>query len=142
MEMSLWQFVIKYWYLFVPLVAVISLLLAGPLIQLKHGIKNLNPAQAVQMVNRDSGVFVDVCEPHEYKQGHIPNAVNLPLSHLKENLKHIEKYKNKPIVVSCRSGNRSVKGAVLLRKQGFATVYSLGGGLASWQRDQLPLEKS
>ena len=40
----------------------------------------------------------------------------------------------------CRSGNRSVRGAILLHKQGFTRVYSLGGRLAAWQRDNLPVE--
>jgi rhodanese-related sulfurtransferase len=43
--------------------------------------------------------------------------------------------------VSCRSGNRSLKAAVVLRKHGFATVYNLAGGLQAWERDNLPLEK-
>jgi rhodanese-related sulfurtransferase len=56
-------------------------------------------------------------------------------------LRDLEKHKNKPIIVSCRSGNRSLKGAVILRKHGFATVYNLAGGLQAWERDNLPLEK-
>jgi rhodanese-related sulfurtransferase len=135
------QFVINNWYLFIALAVVLGLLVSGPLTQIIHGIKSVTAAQAVHLINRESGVVVDVCEPQEYKDGHIPQAVNIPLSGLKNNLKQLEKYKEKPIVVSCRSGNRSMRGAVILRKRGFATVYSLAGGLIGWQRDNLPVER-
>lgn len=86
-------------------------------------------------------MLVDVCEPNEYREGHIPRAVNVPLSQLKERLGELEKYKQRPIVLSCRSGNRSLKAAIMLKRQGFTKVYSLAGGLLAWQRENLPVEK-
>ncbi|MHB1140534.1 MAG: rhodanese-like domain-containing protein [Sulfuricaulis sp.] len=135
------QFVINNWYLFVALAVILFLLAAGPISQQMHGIRNANSAQAIQLLNRENGVVVDVCEPKEFSAGHVPNAINLPLSSLKDQLRNLEKHKNKPIIVSCRSGNRSLKAAVILRKHGFATVYNLAGGLQAWERDNLPLEK-
>lgn len=135
------QFVVENWYLFVALGVILFLLVSGPISQQMYGIKNANAAETVQLLNRENGVVVDVCEPKEFSSGHIPNAMNLPLSSLKNRLPDLEKYKNKPIIVSCRSGNRSLKGAVMLRKHGFATVYNLAGGLQGWERDNLPVEK-
>lgn len=135
------EFVTHNWYLFVALGVILFLLAAGPISQQMHGIKNANVAQTVQLLNRENAVVVDVCEPKEFSAGHVPNAINLPLGSLKDRLREIEKHKNRPIVVSCRSGNRSLKGAVLLRKHGFPTVYNLAGGLLAWERDNLPLEK-
>lgn len=135
------QFVLNHWYLFLALAVVLVLLLAGPLTRLLHGIKLLSPNEAVLLVNRENGVLVDVCEPNEYREGHIPRAVNLPLSQLKEHLDELEKYKQRPVVLSCRSGNRSIKAAIMLKRQGFAKVYSLAGGLLAWQRENLPVEK-
>lgn len=135
------EFVTHNWYLFVALGVILFLLVAGPVSQQMHGIKNVNVAQTVQLLNRENAVVVDVCEPKEFSAGHVPNAVNLPLGSLNDRLREIEKHKNRPIVVSCRSGNRSLKGAVLLRKHGFPTVYNLAGGLLAWERDNLPLEK-
>lgn len=135
------QFVINNWYLFVALAVILFLLAAGPISQQMHGIRNANAAQAIQLLNRENGVVVDVCEPKEFSAGHVPNAINLPLSSLKDRMRDLEKHKNKPIIVSCRSGNRSLKAAVILRKHGFATVYNLAGGLQAWERDNLPLEK-
>jgi rhodanese-related sulfurtransferase len=135
------QFVINNWYLFVALAVILFLLAAGPISQRMHGIRNANAAQTIQLLNRENGVVVDVCEPKEFSAGHVPNAINLPLSSLKDRLRDLEKHKNKPVIVSCRSGNRSLKAAVILRKHGFATVYNLAGGLLAWERDNLPLEK-
>ncbi|MCR4300840.1 MAG: rhodanese-like domain-containing protein [Sulfuricaulis sp.] len=135
------QFAVENWYLFVTLGVILFLLAAGPISQHMYGIKNANAAQTVQLLNRENGVVVDVCEPKEFSIGHIPNALNLPLSSLKNRLPDLVKYKDKPIIVSCRSGNRSLKGAVILRKHGFATVYNLAGGLQGWERDNLPVEK-
>jgi rhodanese-related sulfurtransferase len=135
------QFVVENWYLFVALGVILFLLAAGPINQQMHGIKNANAAQTVQLLNRENGIVVDVGEPKEFSAGHIPNAVNLPLSSLKNRLPELVKYKDKPIIMSCRSGNRSLKGAIMLRKQGFATVYNLAGGLQGWEKDNLPVEK-
>ena len=135
------EFVTHNWYLFIALGVILFLLAAGPISQQMHGIKNVNVAQTVQLLNRENAMVVDVCEPKEFSAGHVPNAINLPLGSLNDRLREIEKHKNRPIVVSCRSGNRSLKGAVLLRKHGFPTVYNLAGGLLAWERDNLPLEK-
>jgi len=135
------QFIINNWYLFLALAVVLGMLLAGPVRQRLYGIKSISPADAIQLINRQSGVVVDVCEPQEFKGGHIPNAINAPLAGLQTYLKQLEKYKDRPLVVSCRSGNRSLAAAMALRKHGFAAVHVLTGGLAAWQRDNLPLEK-
>ena len=135
------QFIINNWYLFVALGVILVLLAAGPVSQQMYGIKNANTAQSVQLLNRENAVVVDVCEPKEFSAGHVPNAINFPLSSLKGRLRELEKHKNRPVIVSCRSGNRSMKGAVLLRKHGFPTVYNLSGGLQAWERDNLPVEK-
>ncbi|MHB8535242.1 MAG: rhodanese-like domain-containing protein [Sulfuricaulis sp.] len=135
------EFFIHNWYLFVALIVIVFLLVVGPVTQRLHGVKIANAAQAVQLINREGGVVVDVCEPNEFKNGHIPNAINAPLPKLNEHLRQFEKHKDKPVIVTCRTGNRSVKGAVLLRKHGFPTVYTLTGGLQAWEKDNLPVER-
>lgn len=135
------QFVINNWHLFLALGVVLALLVAGPLRQQLAGIRNLNPAEAIQLMNREDGIVVDVCEPKEFSAGHIVRAINIPLSQFGARARELEKYRARPVILSCRSGNRSLKAALLLHKQGFARVYSLAGGIAAWQRDNLPVEK-
>lgn len=135
------QFVLNNWYLFLALALILAMLIGPTLSRWRYGIKSVNPAEAVMLINRESAIVVDVCEPGEYATGHIPNAVNAPLSALDKQLKPLEKHRKKPVIVACRTGNRSLRAAVMLRKNGFENVYSLAGGLAAWQRDNLPLEK-
>ena len=85
------QFVINNWYLFVALGVILFLLAVGPISQQIYGIKNANAAQTVQLLNRENAVVVDVCEPKEFSAGHVPNAINLPLSSLKDRLRDLDK---------------------------------------------------
>ncbi len=136
------SFIIKNWYLFAALAVVMVLIISGPVTQFMHGIKSVNPAQTVQLMNREDAVVVDVCEVKEFETGHIPRAINMPLASLKQDLNKLQKHKDKPVIVSCRSGNRSIKGASILHQQGFAKVYALSGGILAWERDNLPLERA
>lgn len=135
------QFILTNWYLFVALGVVLALLLSGPITQRLYGIRTLSLAEAVRIMNHENGVVVDVCEPAEFRTGHIPKAVNAPLSGIAGQMRELDRYKGRPIIVSCRSGNRSQRGAVILRKHGFERVYSLDGGLSAWQRDNLPVTR-
>lgn len=135
------QFIINNWYLFLALAVVLGLLVAAPVRQRIYGIKNVSPADAIRIINRESGMVVDVREPQEFKTGRIPNAINTPLSGLPTYLKQLEKYKSRPLIISCATGNRSLGAAVTLRKHGFGAVHVLAGGLSAWQRDNLPVEK-
>ena len=135
------QFVLHNWYLFLALIVVLALLVAPNIMQLLQGIKGLSPAQSVLLVNRNSGVFLDVSEPNEYKSGHVPNAINVPLSAIGQGSAAIDKYKERPVVVVARANNRALKAATALRKRGFTSVYLLSGGLAAWEKENLPLEK-
>jgi rhodanese-related sulfurtransferase len=135
------SFVLKNWYLFLALGVVLFLLVAPWVRQRVAGIRSLAPAEAVQLINRENGVVVDVCEPQEFTAGHIVRALNVPLSAFKTRTAELEKYRDRPVILSCRSGNRSLKAAFVLRRAGFPKVYSLAGGLAAWQNANLPVEK-
>lgn len=135
------QFVIKNWYLFLALGVVLYLLVVPILRQRLAGIRSLAPAEAIQLMNREDGVVVDVCEPQEFAAGHIVKALNVPLSNLKARVTELEKYRNRPVILACRSGNRSLKAAFELHRAGFAKVHSLAGGITAWQNANLPVEK-
>ena len=103
--------------------------------------KELGVVEAVQLINRQDAVIVDVREPGEFKAGHIPNARNLPQGQIGERLKELEKFKSRPILVSCATGQRSASACASLQKAGFANVYTLGGGMNAWVQASMPLEK-
>jgi len=106
-----------------------------------RGFASVNPARATQLINREDAVVLDVREDNEYRDGHIVNSLHIPVSYLKDRLKDLEKYRDKPIIVGCRSGQRSSQACAMLRKQGFNSVYNLSGGIMAWKNDNLPLTR-
>jgi rhodanese-related sulfurtransferase len=117
---------------------VISILL---LIQnLMVGSKgDITPVEATKMINHDDAVIIDVRPQADFSKGHIINAINIPASNLLTQLNQLEKYKNKKIIMSCRSGAQSSVACKQLGKQGFENVYNLKGGILNWQSENLPV---
>ncbi|MGA0025805.1 MAG: rhodanese-like domain-containing protein, partial [Burkholderiales bacterium] len=74
---------------------------------------------AVQLINRKDAVVVDVRDAGEYEAGHIAGARHLPERQLAERLKELEKFRDKPLIVACRSGARSGVAVQVLKRNGF-----------------------
>jgi rhodanese-related sulfurtransferase len=101
----------------------------------------VGPIEAVQLINRRDAVVIDVRDSSEFATGHIANARHIPEAEIANRIRELEKFKSRPIVVSCRTGSRSVIASGLLRKNGFNEVFSLRGGIAAWQQASMPLER-
>ena len=106
-----------------------------------RGIKEVDCATALRLINHKNAVVLDVREESEYKLGHILNSMLIPLGKLTERIGELEKYKEQPIVVVCRTANRSGMACATLGKRGFTQAYILAGGVTAWQKANLPLEK-
>ncbi len=135
------QFVIDNWLLFLALAIILALLVGEPLKRKMLNINMISVNDAPRLMGHDNAVLVDVREEKEYKAGHIPDAINVPLSGLSKNINKLEKYKNKPLILSCRTHNRSLRAAALLSRQGFEDLKVLHGGFTAWQKENLPIEK-
>ena len=129
-------------YLIVGLALVSGMMLLWPFIShLLGGAKQVDTLEAVQKINHDDALVIDVREPAEVAQGKIARAKLIPLGDLKNRIGELEKYKSKPIIMVCRSGSRSAGACGMLSKQGFSEVYNLAGGMIAWQQSNLPVEK-
>jgi rhodanese-related sulfurtransferase len=106
-----------------------------------RGIKDVDHIAAMQLINRSNALVLDVREQSEYDAGHILNSKLVPLGKLKERSGELEKYRERPIVAVCRSGQRSTEACAMLGKLGFTQVHNLSGGINAWQKASLPLEK-
>jgi len=80
--------------------------------------------------------LLDVRTPGEYSAGHIPNSVNISVETLAGQLNQVPT--DQPVIVYCRSGNRSAQAASILRQAGYTQVYDLGG-VIQWQAEGYPL---
>ena len=103
--------------------------------------RDVSAFEAVQLINRQEALVLDVRDVGEFEAGHITNAKHVPERQLAERLKELEKYKGRPLIVTCRSGARSGAAVEILRRNGFAAAVNLRGGLGAWQQAGMPLEK-
>ena len=106
-----------------------------------RGVREVNSAAALQLINHKNALVLDVREEKEFNNGHILHAKLIPLGKLTEQMNELERYRDRPLVVVCRSGQRSASACAVLVKQGFEQTYNLEGGILAWQNAGLPLEK-
>lgn len=132
-------FISNNWILVGALVVILALLAHSYFGGLLQNFASTSPGEAVKMINRDDAVVLDVREESEYQDGHIINAVHIPLSQLNDKTRELQKYKDKPIIAVCRSGHRSGQACSTLQKAGFDNVYNLSGGILAWKSANLPL---
>ena len=134
------KFIVDNWYLIL-LALVSGAMLLVPL--LKAGATGgLSAAMAVQLINREKAVVIDVCGADEYANGHIVGAKNVPLSDLEARLPGVVKNKALPLVMVCASGGRAQRAAAVAQKLGYANAQVLSGGLKAWTAAGMPVEKA
>ncbi len=134
------KFILDNWML-ITLALISGALLLAPVMQ-GAASGGLSANDAVQLINREKAVVVDVCEPAEFAAGHIVGSKNIPLADLSAKLATAVKNKGLPLILVCQSGARSGRAMAAAKTLGYAQVHSLGGGLAAWKSAGLPLEKA
>ena len=135
------SFLIENWMLIA--VALLSgAMLMWPAIAGNAGAGSLNANEAVQLINREKAVVVDVCGADEFKAGHVAGAKNLPLDELESKLAGVVKNKATPVILVCASGARSKRAVAVAKKLGYENAHSLSGGLGAWRAASLPVEKA
>ncbi|GAA5187155.1 rhodanese-like domain-containing protein [Ferrimonas gelatinilytica] len=102
-------------------------------------VTTVDHQRATLLINKEEARVLDVRGQDEFKKGHIVDAINLPLSQIKNNqLSAVEKLKNTPIIVVCNAGISSSQAANTLVKAGFTQVYNLKGGMTDWNAANMP----
>lgn len=117
------------------------MLFSGGLRGRLSGVKQISPQEAVRLFNHEDALVLDVREASEWMDGHIGRAKHVPMGQLGKRIEELDKYKTKPIVAVCRTGNRSAHACSVLRKAGFENVQNLDGGMVGWEQAGLPKEK-
>ena len=92
--------------------------------------KELDPHKAQEMVEEGSVNVIDIRDPGSYSAGHIPSAVSLNDTNVKEYIESADK--EKPLIVYCYHGISSRGAAEYLSQNGFKEVYSMTGGFDAW----------
>tara|TARA_Y100001958_G_C20913322_1_gene330584 strand:+ start:126 stop:530 length:405 start_codon:yes stop_codon:yes gene_type:complete len=134
--MDFGDFLITRWYFSAPLLLVIIL---WYLYETSKGGKKITPSEAVNLVNINKAIFVDIREKEAFEVGHIHGSINVQ----KESFDQQEHLLNngKAVIVITENGLDAGSAGVALQKLGIEQVFLLKNGLISWQEESLPLVK-
>ena len=133
------EFIGNHLLLVLAFLAVLGMLIFTEYQRFFSGVPSLTPYAATQLLNDGSALFMDVRDEKEYKTGHIKGARSVPVNDLQKQLHELEKFKEKDVVVYCDNGMRTSRITGKLKKLGFTKINTLAGGLASWEKSNLPL---
>jgi rhodanese-related sulfurtransferase len=104
--------------------------------------KNIENKEAMAMITAEKPFILDVRSPKEFYDHCISGAVNIPVQQLSERIPEIRQFKDKPILVYCSLGIRSVLASNLLFENGFTRIYNLKSGSNTWKKAGFPIEKT
>jgi rhodanese-related sulfurtransferase len=134
------KFIVDNWMLI--LIALSSGgMLAWPMVRGANA-GSLTAQGAVQLINRQRAVVVDVREPEEFAAGHVTGAKNVPLDQLEQKLPAAVKNKSLPLLLICATGARAQRAVATAKKLGYEQAQAVAGGLKSWKDANLPVEKA
>lgn len=118
-----------------------AMLLWPEISRLAGASNEIGTLEATRLINQGPHLLLDVRDGTEFAAGHLPRARNIPVRELEKRLDEIAKFKEKPVIVTCKGGPRAGAACRFLKRSGFARVYQLKGGIAAWEQASLPVEK-
>ena len=135
------EFIGNHLYLSLAFMAVFFLYIMLTMSEKMQAFANVSSAQLTQLVNHQNAVVIDTRNASEFGNGHIVNAINMPLSEMVSGSKSIDQLKDKTVIAYCVSGMSSKSACKYLTKNGIEKVFNLTGGINGWINDKLPVVK-
>jgi rhodanese-related sulfurtransferase len=86
-----------------------------------------------KIIEEQNPVIIDLRTPMEYAHGRIPGSVNIPIEKLRADRAALDLYKEKPVLLYCRTLNKTDTALWLLDERGFKTIYALRGGYEAYR---------
>lgn len=129
------EFATNHWILVTSFFVVLGLLIAN----LMSGVGGVGPHDAVNLINREGAVALDVRAAADFEAGHIIDAINVPAADLGRSLDRLSRHKDKPLIVYCATGGASTQAVRQLKAAGFERAQALRGGIAAWRTENLPV---
>lgn len=134
------DFMLNNWLLFAALLVILILLAMTTVRSRLLGFNEIKPNEAVQLMNHENPLLLDVRELDEFNKSHIIGATHIPENELENRIKEIETWMEKPILIICRTGQRSAKAASTLKHNSFKQLHKLDGGMMAWVSASLPVQ--
>lgn len=135
------EFVTNHWLLCIALGVVTFLLIQEFIETAFRKFETLSPLLVVSKMNNDNTVVIDVREANEFNKGHINSAINTPLASFDKHIDQLKQHKHNPLIVVCQTGTRSTPACKKLIAAGFDQVFSMTGGMQSWEENNYPITK-
>ncbi|MGC9007594.1 MAG: rhodanese-like domain-containing protein [Halothiobacillaceae bacterium] len=135
------DFLQRHWMLTAAAVGILFMLIATEISRLTRKYAEISPTEASRMMSHEEPLLLDVREINEYREGYLRDAKHIPLGQLGSKIDQLASWKDRPVIIYCRTGNRSGMACNLLAKQGFTKLYNLAGGIMAWKHDGLPVKK-
>ncbi len=134
------QFIVHHWLLSSVFLVLLILLLIEEA-RSKGMLGQISPQELIQLMNHESAVVLDIRNREAFQEGHIVGAVSFPQIDLEKDMIKLNKYKERPIIIVCATGQKAGEIATKLKKLNFEKVYALSGGMQSWKSAQMPVVK-
>ena len=133
--MEIINFLIEHYYLSIPLLTVLVLLILS---NAKKGGKKISCQTLISMTNQNRALIIDIRDSESFNAGHITASKNIPQNELTRRINEVTNI-DKSVILVCDMGNISPNAGEALKKEGFEDIYLLKGGINQWRMDNLPL---
>lgn len=134
------EFAFRHWPFFIALGIIVLLILINEMLGRKNSAMRIAPKAAVNLINHESAVLLDVRNTEDFEKMHIIDAVLTSADQFAN--QKLERYKEKPVIIVCLRGIQSAVCAQKAKQHGFKHVYVLAGGMQAWVEAELPIIKS
>ena len=95
--------------------------------------RNIDNEKLKEMINEKDTLLIDIRTKEEFDEKNIDGAINIPLQNLMQDIDEIIDYKDKSVIIYCRSGHRSIIACNLLEMEGFKHIYNLEKGIIEYK---------
>lgn len=130
------EFSTNHWPMVVSFVVLLALAIN---LEFKKSGAALSTHQMTAKINSEDALVIDVREAKDFKAGHIVDSINVPLIKIDSEIKNLEKYKSRVLIVVCQLGQHSGQAVRKLESAGFEKVSRLSGGISAWRAENLPV---
>jgi len=101
--------------------------------------REVTSREAVELINNETPIILDVRTPKEYKYGHLHDSILIPVQELQQRSKELGVHKNREILIYCATGNRSTVASKILIDNGFKHIVNMRGGIYDWSKKNYPV---
>lgn len=132
------EFSLNHWDMVLALLATVAMLIFT---ERRKAAPSVTPQQATVMGNDDDTLMLDIRSAADFKTGRVLNSKNIPFAELSKRMDDLQKHRDKPVVLICKTGQTAGSAANMLRKDGYEKVYRMTGGMVEWTNQGLPLAR-